>query len=148
VKDYIIVLSLEFRLRIRLADEFAWDKNIKVREVLFGKLHDTPSPSFSSCDTEPHSPSLCALHPLPLFCFTHAATATPRNLDFSSTQLEIPLIQPSPTNKRTFGTNMGTNSKAFATFLVGLGGKLKNEHMPRYGHAIHLLFASISYKLG
>ena len=72
--------------------------------------------------------------------------AAPRNLNFSSTQLEIPLIQPSPTNKRTFGANMGTNSKL--VFLVGWGGKLKNEHMPKYGHAIHLLVASIFYKFG
>jgi len=47
-----------------------------------------------------------------------------RSLDFSSTQLEIPLIQPSPINKRTFGVNMGRNSKVFAIVFGGFGRQI------------------------
>ena len=136
VKDYIIVLSLEFRLRIRLADEFAWDKNIKVREVLFGKLHDTPSPSFSSCDTEPHSPSLCALHPLPLFCSTQVAMGALRNLDFSSTQLGMSHVQPSPPSNEPLAVKFRKNSKDFVAILVGLGDNLGHR---MHTHALSLI---------
>ena len=155
MKFYIIDLSLEYGLRSRLAvssiDWFRPKINEReqgganwqfVRVPLFFLTYLRGAPNF----TTPHF--LYLLHFLPRLLHHACATKLPNPKISCNFQLQNSLSQPPSQTSHHQVLKLGRTGKNQPRFQrVGVLNRSLNTY-PRYGHTIHLLVASIFYKLG